>query len=752
MAYMLVERIRAWLDVSPRRKDLAAAAALTLLWGVFFWRVLTPSPADQVSLPEGDFTGIYFGLAGHAALRLSAGEIPLWNPYNYGGQPFIADPQSAVFYPVRLLTIAISQVTGGFTYATLQGELIAHVWLAAVLTYLFLRAATGSSLAGLAGAVIFAFGGYQVSYPPLQTTILEAGVWLPLALLGIYRASENDVGGSWLPWRAGWLGLSALALGLSLLAGHPQTSLYLTYALIAYIIHRAVATGLRWQQALLALVLVCGTGYALAAVQLLPGVEYYPYTIRTEFGFHALAGGFALTELIGALLPYVFSLWAPLYVGVGGLILAGVALWKKPAGAVFWGGFTLIALGLSFGGGTLLYRLAYLIVPGAGLFRNQERIAYLVSFGLAVLAALGVRALLDGLTDEEHSRLRRLLGVLALVGAAAAASVIILLNIFPNPEIARLPGGVVLLAALLSLAWIVIGQAAQDRGKIGWMPALVGLLVFDLFTLNMDTNWQLLPASQRQMTPVPTLVEIMQEDPTLFRVDGARGLDRGNFGSIFGLQDIWGLNPFRLAAWEAYSHLPRQRLHQLFAVKYVMTDWLELEMPSTIVATAYVGDLAVNLHEYQNPFPRAWMTYRVMVTGDDGQALGWLADPGFDPAAAVILAEQPPLDLPEMPPADALVRITGYTPERIRLEVETPADGVLVLSEMYAPGWRAVVDGEPVSIWRANAGLRALPLEAGQHRVEMTYLPTTFIIGAVISGLALLLILSAALVRGRKRA
>ncbi len=750
---MVVERIRAWLDVSPRRKDLAAVAVLTLLWGIFFWRVLTPSLADQVSLPEGDFTGIYFGLAGHAALRLSAGEIPLWNPYNYGGQPFIADPQAAVFYPVRLLTIAISQITGGFTYATLQGELIAHVWLAAVLTYLFLRAVTGSGLAGLVGAVTFAFGGYQVSYPPLQTTILEAGIWLPLALLGIYRASAGSSGDDvWLPWRRRWLALSALALGLSLLAGHPQTSLYLTYALIAYIIHRAVATGLSWTQTLLVLALVCGAGYALAAVQLLPGLEYYPYTIRTEFGFHALSGGFALAELAGALLPYVFSLWAPLYVGIAGLALAGIALWKKPAGAGFWGGFTLIALGLSFGGGTLLYRLAYLIVPGAGLFRNQERIAYLVSFSLATLAALGVRALLDGLTGEEHARLRRVLGTLALIGTASAIGIIILLHLFPNPDVTRLPAGSVLLAILLALTWIVIGWAAQDRGKIGWAPALVGLLVFDLFTLNMDTNWQLLPASQRQMTPVPALVEIMQEDPTLFRVDGARGLDRGNFGSIFGLQDVWGLNPFRLAAWEGYSHLPRQRLHQLFAVKYVMTDWVELEMPSTIVATAYVNDFAVHLHEYKNPFPRAWMTYRVMVTGEDDQALGWLADPGFDPAAAVILTEQPPLDLPETPPADARVSIITYAPERLWLEVDTPADGVLVLSEMYAPGWHAVVDGEPAPIWRANAGLRALPLESGQHHIEMIYLPTTFTIGAAISGLVLLLILVAALMPGRKRA
>src|SRR5690606_40451597 len=60
-------------------------------------------------------------------------EIPLWNPYNMAGHPFLADTQAAVFYPPRLLTIAASRFTGGFTYATLQAEALLHYWIGAVL-------------------------------------------------------------------------------------------------------------------------------------------------------------------------------------------------------------------------------------------------------------------------------------------------------------------------------------------------------------------------------------------------------------------------------------------------------------------------------------------------------------------------------------------------------------------------------------------------------------------------------------------
>ena len=106
------------------------------------------------------------------------------------------------------------------------------------------------------------------------------------------------------------------------------------------------------------------------------------------------------------------------------------------------------------------------------------------------------------------------------------------------------------------------------------------------------------------------------------------------------------------------------------------------------------------------------MAYQVAVTPDDAQALGWLADPAFDPRATVILPADPGLDLPAGPPAalpaGPAVAVQSYAPEHIALAVDTPADGMLVLSELHYPGWRATIDGEPAEIWRANAGLRAL--------------------------------------------
>lgn len=725
--------VRAWLESRPIRADIAALLTITLLWALFFWRALTPNPANQVSYPEGDFSGQFLAFGAYQARRLLSGEVPLWNPYNMAGHPFLADTQSAVFYPPRLLTIFISQFTGGFNYAALQGEALAHYWLGAVLMYLFVRTVTGSRLAGLVSALTITFGGYLTGYPPLQLAVLEAGVWLPLALLGLYRASA--VGGR---WRARWLGVSALALGLSLLAGHPQTTLFLVYVLVAYGVQRAVVAGIDWRHAGLGIGAVLLLGFGLAAVQVVPGLEYTRLTVRSEMGLDALSGGFPFRDLVVLVLPNVVTLWSPLYSGIAALALGAVAVWRGGRGARFWAVVVLAALLLSFGGATVLYRLAYLLAPGVSWFRGQERAAYIVAHGIAILAGLGAAALQQN--GVPRRPLARTLAVAAALAWAAAIEAFIISRFTARPEPLALVNGLFLLAILATATWLVTGRLAGQAQRAWWGVALLALVVFDLFSTSAATNWEPIPVSER----VPyhdAFIPALQQDDGLFRIDGRVGLAHGNYGTLLGLQDIRGISPLELSAHERYENaLPQYRLHELLNVRYVLTDWQELERPSTVLAADESGSQPVYLHRLDDPLPRAWMAYTVSVALDDAQALGWLADPAFDVRRTVILSRDPALDLPAESPAEWRAAVTQYAPERILIDVETPANGVLVISEMAYPGWQARVDGEPAEIWRADAGLRALPLQAGEHLVELTYEPLTFRLGAITSLVSLVVV------------
>ncbi len=720
-----LDRIYNWLADKPRRGDLAAVLALTFLWAFYFWRVLTPNTADQVSLPEGDFSGQFLAFGDYQAQRILAGEIPLWNPYNYAGHPFIADTQAAIFYPVRLISIALSPFVGGWSYALLQAEVIAHYWLGSLWMYLFVRTSTHSHLAGLISAVTITYGGYLTGYPPLQLAILEAGIWLPLVLLSIYKASETG------HWQAGWLALGALALGSSLLAGHPQTSLFISYILIAYIIHRAAKQRIGWSSTLLAIAGLIGLGFGLAAVQILPGLEYTRLTVRAKMDFNALAGGFPFSDLIVFLLPNVTTFWSPLYSGVIALMLAGLALWRRVESAWFWGGVALIALFASFGGATPLYHLAHLTLPGFAMFRGQERAAYLIAHSIAILAGLGVSALQS--KQPIPHRLGRTLATAASLAWVFIIEIFIAKQVYPKADLSPLLRTACFLAILATLAWILLGRLAAQARTTSWSLALIGLVVLDLFSATMNTNWEPTPVSKRDL--LSDLVPVALADKSLFRVDGRLGLGE-NYGTLIGLQDIRGTSPLRLATLDNYLNLPQYRLHQILAVKYVFTDWQQLEIPSEVLAITQDSSLPLYLHKIDNPLPRAWMTYRAMNTLDETQALGWLADPSFNPLQTVILNTELPFTLPAEPPSNYIVSIERYAPESITLSIDTPANGVLVLSEIDYPGWQATVNGDPAKIWRANAGLRALPLRTGHYQVIFTYRPISVKLGIITSGLS----------------
>src|SRR5437868_4021835 len=105
------------MTIGTRRfsTDLLSVIALVALCWLFYWRLLTPNPINQQSLIEGDFSGQFVAFAQYQAERLAQGQIPLWNPYNNAGHPFLADTQAAVFYPPRLVTIGILNASGGST-------------------------------------------------------------------------------------------------------------------------------------------------------------------------------------------------------------------------------------------------------------------------------------------------------------------------------------------------------------------------------------------------------------------------------------------------------------------------------------------------------------------------------------------------------------------------------------------------------------------------------------------------------------
>jgi hypothetical protein len=98
------------------------------------------------------------------------------------------------------------------------------------------------------------------------------------------------------------------------------------------------------------------------------------------------------------------------------------------------------------------------------------------------------------------------------------------------------------------------------------------------------------------------------------------------------------------------------------------------------------------------------------------------------------------------------VEFVSYRPGRVELRVSNPRDGWLYLSEKFAPGWRARLDGEPVPLVRAFVAFEALRMPAGAHEITLAYEPPSLRIGAILSGASGIAILALLVVSRRRRA
>ncbi len=157
--------------------------------------------------------------------------------------------------------------------------------------------------------------------------------------------------------------------------------------------------------------------------------------------------------------------------------------------------------------------------------------------------------------------------------------------------------------------------------------------------------------------------------------------------------------------------------------------------------------------------PRAWLVAEAEAVKED-EALSRIRGEharDFDPRRTALLEihphELPDLQLPGGPVApESTARIVNYEPNRLVVETSAPTATVLVVSEIFYPGWEATLDGQRININIADYLLRAVQLPAGQHRVEMRYTAPAARNGAIISALTLCLIAGLAFyaLRGHK--
>ena len=285
----------------------------------------------------------------YTASELQAGHLPQWNPYNASGEPWLANPQTGVFYPPQWLHVVLPFATAYVLY------LFLHMLVLGWGAYLFF-ARDASPGAALVGAAALMFSGPVVSLVDVSNNFATLA-WIPLAL---WCAAAGA-------WRRG-----GIVLALAFLAGEP---FFATVGAALYAVAGWKRGGV-WKAGLVA--------FGLSAVQLIPFLMFVRISDRAG-GTDArviLADSMPLGDWLRIAVPSAQSAqqFIPVVsVGILVLLLAALGIRRR---TLPWLALLAIAVAISTGP-------AFLAHLPLTLFRYPARLVPLGAFAIAALAVAG---------------------------------------------------------------------------------------------------------------------------------------------------------------------------------------------------------------------------------------------------------------------------------------------------------------------------------------------------------------------------
>jgi hypothetical protein len=732
-----------------------------ILWSTDPWRALRPDGFDvAIRSGEGDAAAVFHPLLTAAREQVHAGRFPVWNPWSYAGMPLHGDIQTALFYPLTwfALLLPVGQAWGLMAVGKL---LIAGTGAWALARQLGL-----SRGPALVAAVVFMLSAPCMTWLqwPL-TTVFGLLPWLLWATERLWRE----------PDRRRFAAL-ALVVGLSLLAGHPETAMLQSSAVGVYLLVRIAAERAPRARIARGLGLWVGAhalGVLLAAVALVPFLEGYRDSITAvahgEFAELSMpwegALLWALPEVYGDGIPdyagplktYVTTAG---FFGVTALVLALVALVRLRRVPVAVGLAAMAACALA---------VVFAIPPVSWIMRNVPPYAsgnnLRVLHVVALAGALGAGAAV-GLLQRRPLPLRTvaawLAGTAVMVGAAVALAAAAAR--LPAPRSTEIESVARFAVSLLAAGGCLV---ALGRIRPRYSTALVvGVAVLELAYLR---GYNVILPPDEAYPPRTPAIAALQEHADGGRVSVLRPgpfepLLQPDTPALYDLEAIQGYDYPQPRRWADFSwHVLRERgpsreiiltspppegpsltgLRMMNTRLYIGPPGAPRPQPA--FRTVYAGRDGT-VFEDPDALPRAFVVGRVRRL-EEPAALALLARGGLDPRREALV--EPGAPEPAPAPAFRPAEAERVTEEHWRIRVPD-GGGWLVVANSFGPQWRAEVDGEPVEIHPTNVAAIGLALPPGAREVDLRVSHASLHAGAAVSGVAALALIGLAWPRRRR--
>ncbi|MDQ0191553.1 YfhO family protein [Alicyclobacillus cycloheptanicus] len=685
------------------------------------------------------------------------GHLPLWNPFSFGGQPFLAAGQSGPLYLPNIVFLLLP-IAPAMKVSYLFHELLAAFGMYAVLWHF-----TKRRLASFTGAITFVTCGFLLGHQ-IHTQMFDAFSWLPVCFWLVLRVLSR-------PTLTRVCALSA-GFAMEVYAGHPQVTFFVClllglYTALYWLWHRSrrAAAGV--------LHVVCGfvLGVGLSAAQWLPTLQLASYSDRAaanasfllqgSLPFSGLAqllspftagGGYSGTPFSPEVFQALYGInvyWEfTCYAGVIGLTLATAVMVSEfrrhhaVRSFSILTGFTVL---LALGANTLAYVLL-VDLPGFDLFRIPARYIGLTDFLIAVLTGVAI----GRLERYDSLRLRRWVARIAL----GYALICIVLRLFgplrTAPAVAfDVPVSLLVLTAVVCLIpWRAGGLRLR---RVTVRPAAVVLA--SLVTVDVVSQ----AAGLSTLVLAPTAPYVNEDPSVAFLNQALRSIPDNPYPFARALSlDQTPVSQDRTLSERIPVLNGEDSLVPAWYTANINVTWDDLtllaqpdvqaildNMDVAYVVTAPDDEEAADNFLYPNGWEVVYRSNEAWIwKNPDRLRASWVA-----PSVNHVTAHT----------ADT-TRLVSWTPNRQVWQVSGPAAGWFVLSQTYDPNWVATVTArgtgqgtsgrgasgqgtpETAPVRRVAGVLTAVRIPSGSTTIVLQYQPKAFRAGCWVTIAAIVLL------------
>lgn len=650
------------------------------------------------------------------------GNMPLWNPYQAGGYPFLASMRSSMFNPFEIINYILPSKYSWDVY------LLFRLFFSGLFMYLYMRELTYSFPASLTSAIAYMFSAPVIIY--INDIQLNPSMLFPVLFFIMEKLYQNQS-------KKNIIATSSV-IALLIFSGFPEHVTMISIIGVGYFLFRSATGKEKILKSFGNISLAFTLGILTGFIVIIPLIEFLFFNGWTN---HAPGTGLKsinLTKILYMFIPYFKQAFYQYYIGIIPFLLIFLAFTgKKDNKIIYYFGTVLFLLTGKIFGLPLINMIGY--IPVLNLIHFPYNTGQLLAFIVSILTGTGIEQIYSGKIKPFFVYIT----VLICITLISLPHIIYPSDIFNN-----LVYGHIFIKFILLFSALLLYICFKNNHK---KTAIIFSVILSIEMFSFIPRERL---KRLESFPEVPYIQFLKKEQLMNnsrgRVYGIGGTLYPNIATVYEIDDLGFYLPVftdnftkffnKLVNPEYFTDRFFPALRQNIDFKNEMLNILNLEY-LLLPAELYIDDSnwkqiysgEINIYRNIRALPRVFIVHRAVFLKSDQKTLDFLKEnQGNLNKICVIYDEEIP-EKPDFPPHGSNARIIKYDTDEVIINASMKKAGFLIFNDIYYPGWKVFVDNKEEKIYRTNFLFRSVFLKEGDHTVRFVFFPYSYYTGKIIS-------------------